>query len=264
MWPGPYGDVGGSRKYLIASCDQSLKRMGSTMSTSSIRTASIPRRRWKRRWARSPSSTAGQGAVCRHLLLLARADPPGRGDPAEHKVPLLIHQPSYSMLNRWIEDELLDTLDDLGTGCIAFSPLAQGMLTSKYLNGVPADCACAKGGSFGGDLLSADNLERIRALNAIAEARGQTPGADGDRLGAARSARHLGADRRAHRGAARRFAGCGEQSGLQAEELAEIDRPCNSKAPSICGRCRRPRVRRLADQMMAPLARPACSTTRLA
>jgi L-glyceraldehyde 3-phosphate reductase len=89
-------------------------------------------------------------------------------------VPLLIHQPSYSMVNRWIEDELLDTLDDLGVGCIAFSPLAQGMLTSKYLNGAPADSRAAKNGSFGGHLLSDDNIARIRALNEIAQSRGQT------------------------------------------------------------------------------------------
>jgi len=89
-------------------------------------------------------------------------------------VPLLIHQPSYSMLNRWIEDALLDDLEALGVGCIAFSPLAQGLLSNKYLNGVPTDSRVAKGGSFGDHLLSADNLERIKALNAIAQARGQT------------------------------------------------------------------------------------------
>jgi L-glyceraldehyde 3-phosphate reductase len=89
-------------------------------------------------------------------------------------VPLLIHQPSYSMLNRWIEDSLLDTLEDLGVGCIAFSPLAQGMLTNKYLGGVPQDSRAAKAGSLGGHLLSADNIARIQALNEIAKARGQS------------------------------------------------------------------------------------------
>jgi L-glyceraldehyde 3-phosphate reductase len=93
---------------------------------------------------------------------------------AEHKVPLLIHQPSYSMLNRWIENELLDTLADLGTGCIAFSPLAQGMLTTKYLNGVPDDARAAKQGSLSQSLITEDNIQRIRALNEIAHARGQT------------------------------------------------------------------------------------------
>src|SRR3569623_3587595 len=85
-------------------------------------------------------------------------------------VPLLIHQPSYSMLNRWVEKGLLETLDALGTGCIAFSPLAQGMLTKKYLGGVPADARAAKHGSLGEGLLMQVNLERVRALNAIAEA----------------------------------------------------------------------------------------------
>jgi L-glyceraldehyde 3-phosphate reductase len=89
-------------------------------------------------------------------------------------VPLLIHQPSYSMLNRWVEDSLLDTLDALGTGCIAFSPLAQGLLTAKYLKGVPDDARAAKGSSFSKDLLSESNLDRVRALNEIAKARGQS------------------------------------------------------------------------------------------
>jgi len=89
-------------------------------------------------------------------------------------VPLLIHQPSYSMLNRWVERGLLDTLDQLGIGCIAFSPLAQGMLTNKYLKGIPDDARAAKHGSLGEGLLNKDNLERVRALNGIAEARGQS------------------------------------------------------------------------------------------
>jgi L-glyceraldehyde 3-phosphate reductase len=89
-------------------------------------------------------------------------------------VPLLIHQPSYSMLNRWVERGLLDTLDSLGVGCIAFSPLAQGMLTKKYLGGIPEDARAAKHGSLGEGLLTKENLERIRALNGIAEARGQS------------------------------------------------------------------------------------------
>ncbi|MEZ0242928.1 MAG: aldo/keto reductase, partial [Sphingomonas sp.] len=92
----------------------------------------------------------------------------------EYKVPLLIHQPSYSMLNRWVEDALLDTLGDLGTGCIAFSPLAQGMLTNKYLGGVPQDARAAKGGSLREGFLNEENLTRIRGLDAIAKARGQT------------------------------------------------------------------------------------------
>src|SRR5690606_4855126 len=89
-------------------------------------------------------------------------------------VPLLIHQPSYSMLNRWIERGLLDTLGDLGVGCIAFSPLAQGMLTAKYLDGVPADARAGKGGSLRQHFLSDENLARVRGLDAIARRRGQS------------------------------------------------------------------------------------------
>ena len=88
--------------------------------------------------------------------------------------PLLIHQPSYSMLNRWVEDGLLDTLEKLGVGCIAFSPLAQGMLTDRYLNGIPADSRAARGGSLSTDLLSDEALSHIRSLNEIAAGRGQS------------------------------------------------------------------------------------------
>lgn len=93
---------------------------------------------------------------------------------ADEKVPLFIHQPNYSMLNRSIENGLLDTLNDIGSGCIAFSPLAQGMLTSKYLNGVPADARASAESSRMGSMLNEENLANIRALNAIAENRGQT------------------------------------------------------------------------------------------
>ncbi|HEY0315221.1 MAG TPA: L-glyceraldehyde 3-phosphate reductase [Sphingomonas sp.] len=175
MWPGPYGDVGGSRKYLIASCDQSLKRMGldyvdifyshrvdpKTPLEETMGALAHIHQQGKALYvgisSYSPELTRKAAAIL-----------------ADYKVPLLIHQPSYSMLNRWVEAELLDTLDALGTGCIAFSPLAQGMLTSKYLNGVPGDARAAKGGSLNQRLLSDDNLARIRALNAIAEKRGQT------------------------------------------------------------------------------------------
>ncbi|MES2987894.1 MAG: L-glyceraldehyde 3-phosphate reductase [Pseudomonadota bacterium] len=175
MWPGPYGDVGGSKKYLIASCDQSLKRMGleyvdifyshrvdpKTPLEETMGALAQLHRQGKALYvgisSYSPELTRKAAAIL-----------------AEERVPLLIHQPSYSMLNRWVEGELLDTLADLGTGCIAFSPLAQGMLTSKYLGGVPQDARAAKGGSLGQHLLSDDNIARIRALNAIAEKRGQT------------------------------------------------------------------------------------------
>lgn len=175
MWPGPYGDVGGSRKYLIASCDQSLKRMGldyvdifyshrvdpKTPLEETMGALAQLHRQGKALYvgisSYSPELTRQAAAIL-----------------AEHKVPLLIHQPSYSMLNRWIEGELLDTLGELGTGCIAFSPLAQGMLSSKYLHGVPADARAARGGSLNQRLLSDENIERIRALHAIAQKRGQT------------------------------------------------------------------------------------------
>jgi len=175
MWPGPYGDVGGSKKYLIASCDQSLKRMGldyvdifyshrvdpKTPLEETMGALAQLHRQGKALYvgisSYSPELTRQAAAIL-----------------AEHKVPLLIHQPSYSMLNRWVEAELLNTLGDLGTGCIAFSPLAQGMLSNKYLNGVPEDARAAKGGSLNQRLLSDDNIQRIRALHAIAQKRGQT------------------------------------------------------------------------------------------
>lgn len=93
---------------------------------------------------------------------------------AAERVPLFIHQPNYSMLNRWIENGLLDALAELGTGCIAFSPLAQGLLTARYLNGIPNDARITKGGSFRKEMLSDANIERVRALDAIATRRGQS------------------------------------------------------------------------------------------
>jgi L-glyceraldehyde 3-phosphate reductase len=175
MWPGPYGGIGGSRKYLIASCDQSLKRMGldyvdifyshrvdpTTPLEETMGALAHLHRQGKALYvgisSYSPELTRQAAAILK-----------------SEGVPLLIHQPSYSMLNRWIEDSLLDTLEDLGVGCIAFSPLAQGMLTSKYLGGVPQDSRAAREGSLGGHMLSADNLARIQALDALARARGQT------------------------------------------------------------------------------------------
>ena len=175
MWPGPYGDVGGSRKYLIASCDQSLKRMGvdyvdifyshrvdpETPLEETMGALAHLHRQGKALYvgisSYSPELTKKAAAILK-----------------SENVPLLIHQPSYSMLNRWIEDELLDTLGELGTGCIAFSPLAQGMLSNKYVNGVPADARAAKAGSFNQKLITDDNIRRIGELNKIAESRGQT------------------------------------------------------------------------------------------
>lgn len=174
MWPGPYGDRG-SRKYLTASLDQSLRRMQldyvdifyshrvdpDTPLEETMGALDHAVRQGKALYvgisSYSPELTRRAAEILRRL-----------------GTPLLIHQPSYSMLNRWIEQELLDTLGELGVGCIAFSPLAQGMLTSKYLDGVPADARAAKGSSLSADLLSANNLAHIRALNALAQARGQS------------------------------------------------------------------------------------------
>ena len=175
MWPGPYGDVGGSRKYLIASCDQSLKRMGldyvdifyshrvdpETPLEETMGALVTLHRQGKALYVGISSYSP---ELTRQAAAILKAE----------GVPLLIHQPSYSMLNRWIEKDLLDTLEDLGAGCIAFSPLAQGLLSKKYLGGVPADARAAKDGSFNPALITQDNIDRIRALNAIAEARGQT------------------------------------------------------------------------------------------
>ena len=174
MWPGPYGNFG-SRKYLVASCDASLKRMGlnyvdifyhhrpdpKTPLEETIGALDHLVRAGKALYvgvsSYSPELTRDAQAMARRL-----------------GTPLLIHQPSYSMLNRWVEDGLLDALGELGMGCIAFSPLAQGLLTGKYLGGVPDASRAAKNGSFSPGLLSAANLGRIRALDAIAKARGQT------------------------------------------------------------------------------------------
>ncbi len=175
MWPGPYGDVGGSRKYLIASCDQSLKRMGldyvdifyshrvdpETPLEETMGALATLHRQGKALYVGISSYSP---RLTRQAAAILKAE----------GVPLLIHQPAYSMLNRWIEDELLDTLEELGVGCIAFSPLAQGLLTRKYLNGIPDDARASRPGSFNPALVTAQNLDRIRHLNAIAERRGQT------------------------------------------------------------------------------------------
>lgn len=175
MWPGPYGDIGSSKKYLIASCDQSLKRMGvdyvdifyshrvdPTTPLEETMGALVQLHRQGKALYIGLSSYE-PGLTRRAAAILA-----------EEKVPLFIHQPSYSILNRWIEQELLATLEDLGTGCIAFSPLAQGMLTDKYLNGVPQDARASRGGSLSQSLLTDANLAAIRRLHEIAAARGQT------------------------------------------------------------------------------------------
>jgi L-glyceraldehyde 3-phosphate reductase len=174
MWPGPYG-LGGSRKYLLASLDESLQRMGLEyvdIFYSHRPTMDVPLEETMGALAHA----VRQGKA---LYVGVSSYSPERTRAAAHileseGVPLLIHQPSYSMLNRWIEKELLSTLEELGAGCIAFSPLAQGLLTNKYLHGVPENSRAKVEGSFQQDFLSPENLCRVKALNEIAHGRGQT------------------------------------------------------------------------------------------
>jgi L-glyceraldehyde 3-phosphate reductase len=174
MWPGPYG-IGGSRKYLLASLDESLKRMG--LEYVDIFYSHRP-------WMDVPLEET-MGALAQAFrqgkalyVGISSYSPEMTREAArilaDMSVPLLIHQPSYSLLNRWIEDGLLDTLDQLGVGCIAFSPLAQGLLTNKYLNGIPQNSRVTMEDSFQKQLLSDANLNRVRSLNEIAKKRGQT------------------------------------------------------------------------------------------
>ncbi|WP_419685476.1 L-glyceraldehyde 3-phosphate reductase [Burkholderia theae] len=227
MWPGPYGSGGGSRKYVLASLDQSLQRMGldyvdifyshrfdaHTPLEETAGALASAVQQGKALYIGISSYSAAKTREMAELL-------------AQYRVPLLIHQPSYNMLNRWIESELLGTLDDVGAGSIAFTPLAQGLLTSKYLNGVPADARVNKpgGGSLKQDHLSADNLEHVRKLNAIAERRGQSLAqmalAWVLRNGRVTSAL-IGASRAEQ---VRENVGALKNLEFSAEELAEIDR----------------------------------------
>jgi L-glyceraldehyde 3-phosphate reductase len=174
MWHGPYGEWG-SRKYLLASLDQSLARMGleyvdifyshrfdpDTPLEETMGALDSAVRQGKALYAGISSYDAAQTAEAARVL-------------RDLGTPLLIHQPSYSMLNRWIEPELLDTLADEGVGCIVFSPLAQGMLSDKYLNGIPAGSRASRDGSLSPKLISEEALGKIRALNEIAQRRGQS------------------------------------------------------------------------------------------
>ena len=174
MWPGPYGEWG-SRKYLLASLDQSLARMGieyvdifyshrfdpDTPLEETMGALDSAVRQGKALYAGISSYSAERTREAARILA-------GLG------TPLLIHQPSYSMLNRWIEGELLDELGAGGIGCIVFSPLAQGLLTDRYLEGIPEGSRASKPGSLDTDMLNEDNLACIRALNAVAQQRRQT------------------------------------------------------------------------------------------
>jgi L-glyceraldehyde 3-phosphate reductase len=174
MWPGPYG-LGGSRKYLLASLDESLQRMGLEyvdIFYSHRPTLDVPLEETMGALAQA----VRQGKAL--YVGISSYSPERTREAAKildgEKLPLLIHQPSYSMLNRWVEKELLGTLDELGVGCIAFSPLAQGLLTSKYLNGIPDNSRAKMEGSLSKGLLSRKNLNNVRALNEIARSRKQT------------------------------------------------------------------------------------------
>lgn len=175
MWPGPYGEWG-SKKYLIASCDQSLKRMGldyvdifyshrfdpNTPLEETMQALDQIVRSGKALYVGLSSYNSKRTKEAVAIL-------------SDLGTPCLIHQPSYSMLNRWIEEDgLMDTLDELGVGSIVFSPLAQGMLTTKYLKTIPEDSRASQHKSLNPNFLSNENLEKVRALNAIAESRGQT------------------------------------------------------------------------------------------
>jgi L-glyceraldehyde 3-phosphate reductase len=174
MWPGPYGEWG-SRKYLLASLDQSLRRMGLDYVDIFYSHRLDPDTPLEETMG-ALDSAVRQGKA---LYVGISSYSPERTRQAveilrDLGTRLLIHQPSYSMLNRWIEEGLLATLEREGVGCIVFSPLAQGLLTSKYLDGVPADSRVHHGQYFSADLVSEQNLARIRALNEIAAARGQS------------------------------------------------------------------------------------------
>jgi L-glyceraldehyde 3-phosphate reductase len=174
MWPGPYGDLG-SRKYLLASLDQSLARLGTdyvdifyhhrpdpdTPIAESMGALHTAVQQGKALYAGISSYSPSRTLEAARIL-------------ADLGTPLLIHQPSYSMFNRWIEAGLLEALEEVGAGCITFSPLAQGLLTGRYLDGIPGDSRAAAGKSLFDSHLSDENIERVKALAAIAEGRGQS------------------------------------------------------------------------------------------
>ncbi|UES48423.1 L-glyceraldehyde 3-phosphate reductase [Roseibium aggregatum] len=175
MWPGPYGEWG-SRKYLIASCDQSLKRMGLDYVDIFYSHRFDPDTPLEETMmALDHIVRSGRALYVGISSYNSKRTREAAAILKELGTPCLIHQPSYSMINRWVEEDgLLDTLEDLGIGSIAFSPLAQGMLTSKYLKGIPEDSRANQRKSLKTQFLSEDNLATIRALNDIAEKRGQT------------------------------------------------------------------------------------------
>ncbi|HSU00169.1 MAG TPA: L-glyceraldehyde 3-phosphate reductase [Geodermatophilus sp.] len=176
MWAGPYGQGGGGRKYVLSSLDQSLRRMGLEYVDVFYSHRPDPTTPLEETMGALHSAVQAGKALYVGISSYSPEDTAKAAEIlADLGTPLLIHQPSYSMLNRWIETEgLLDTLEDVGAGCIAFSPLAQGMLTSKYLDGVPEGSRASQGKSLSTDLLTEEALGHVRALNGIAEERGQS------------------------------------------------------------------------------------------
>lgn len=176
MWPGPYGDVGGSRKYLVASLDQSLRRTGLDYVDIYYHHRPDPDTPLEETMGALHSVVrAGKALYVGISSYPAELTREAARILADLGTPLLIHQPSYSMLNRWVETEgLLPALEDLGVGCIAFSPLAQGMLTDKYLHGVPEGSRASQDKSLSHDLLGEEALAHVRALNDLAATRGQS------------------------------------------------------------------------------------------
>jgi L-glyceraldehyde 3-phosphate reductase len=177
MWPGPYGRGGGSRKHVLASLDQSLRRVGVDyfdIFYSHRFDADTPLA--ETMGALAHAVHQGKALYVGISSYSARATREAAAALAAEGVPLLIHQPSYSLFNRWVETELLDALEEVGAGAIAFTALAQGLLTDKYLDGIPANARINRpgGDSFPRESLSEDNLARVRGLNQIAKGRGQT------------------------------------------------------------------------------------------
>ena len=260
MWPGPYGQGGGSRKHVLASLDQSLRRVGVDyfdifyshrfdLDTPLEETAG----------ALATAVRAGQGAVHRDLVLLGRQDPRDGGAPAREGVPLLIHQPSYNLFNRWPEGGLLDALEAVGSGMIAFTALAQGLLSDKYLDGIPANSRINRpgGDSFPREMLNAENLGRVRGAQRDREAPRPVAGPDGVRVGPARPAGHEHAGRRElgrpdprERGARwrtwrsrrrswRRSTSYAVEGGVNLWEAPSTDwRPSSRDVVAAAGRCR--------------------------
>lgn len=175
MWAGPYGEWG-SRKYLIASCDQSLKRMGLDYVDIFYSHRFDPETPLEETMmALDHIVRSGRALYVGISSYNSKRTREAAAILKELGTPCLIHQPSYSMINRWVEEDgLLDTLEDLGIGSIAFTPLAQGMLTSKYLKGIPEGSRATQGKSLKSEFLTEETLNAIRALNAMAEKRGQT------------------------------------------------------------------------------------------